>query len=81
MTSNTNSECANIPTFFGIPKVVKSVFKDISKIEQLTFNYFIDEFENFEPQQRDYIDDFSNNLDKNPSYSLISEIFSGLNFF
>lgn len=40
---------------FGIPKVVKSVFKDISKIEQLTFNYFIDEFENFEPQQRDYI--------------------------
>jgi hypothetical protein len=25
---------------FGIPKVVKSVFKDISKIEQLTFNYF-----------------------------------------
>lgn len=40
---------------FGIPKVVKSVFKDIPKIEQLTFNYFIDEFENFEPQQQDYI--------------------------
>lgn len=40
---------------FGIPKVVKSVFKDISKIEQLTFNYFIDEFENFEPQQQRYI--------------------------
>jgi hypothetical protein len=40
---------------FGIPKVVKSVFKDIPKIEQLTFNYFIDEFENFEPQQQRYI--------------------------
>ena len=40
---------------FGIPKIVKSVFKDIPKIEQLTFNYFIDEFENFEPQQQRYI--------------------------
>lgn len=40
---------------FGIPKVVKSVFKDIPKIEQLTFNYFVDEFENFELQQQEYI--------------------------
>jgi transcriptional regulator of heat shock response len=27
--------------FFGIPKVVKSVFKGIPEIERLTFNYFI----------------------------------------
>lgn len=53
--NNINPSVSKTSLLFGIPKIVKKIFKDTPKIKSLVFNYFIDEFENFEPAQQQYI--------------------------